>query len=411
MKKKFLINSLVKSFIFISLLFIVLNPYTVLGNLGIYATIIPLIIFIALNKFKVPYFNKMGLLFLLSFWGVVSSFINGIPQFNHLMVVLSTLIVFFSGNALAQIAIKYDIDSVSLLNMLNTVIIVNCVIIIIEIFSPSFRVLIESFLVESGNRSWLEGFRYRGLASSGGASLSLLSPLSILLGLYLYFKGTYSLTKFLLYILVVICSTIVIGRTGLVLCGFTLAFVILFLVKEKGRKIFTLLIFSFFIATIALIMLYPFLENVLTEQYGEGFFNYSFGFILDGGDGLKNEGTLSVLFGFLSVFPSEFPQILSGYGFFGGSEFSPWTDSGVARTFLSIGLPLGLAFYFIIISVFISAFKNSDKPIIFHCSLLILLVGELKEPMLYSGYGSRVLFLTAAFLLVYKKFKRAMPNV
>jgi hypothetical protein len=76
---------------------------------------------------------------------------------------------------------------------------------------------------------------------------------------------------------------------------------------------------------------------VIIDQCGVWFFNYSLGFLFEGSEGLKNEGAVGIILGFLKVFPTTFPEVLIGCGFYGGSEFSPWTDPAYSRMFLSVG--------------------------------------------------------------------------
>src|SRR5690606_2071112 len=64
----------------------------------------------------------------------------------------------------------------------------NSVVILTEVLFPFVRDVIESFLIPSGNVNWREGFRYRGIASGGGASLSVLVAVAVVFALYLYQK-------------------------------------------------------------------------------------------------------------------------------------------------------------------------------------------------------------------------------
>jgi hypothetical protein len=82
--------------------------------------------------------------------------------------------------------------------------------------------------------------------------------------------------------------------------------------------------------------------------------------------------------------------VLTGYGFYGGSEFEPWTDSGLARTFLSVGFPLGVALY---INYFLIVKLITRLTPLVLVALAVLCVGELKEPILYSGYAFRAFLL------------------
>jgi len=124
--------------------------------------------------------------------------------------------------------------------------------------------------------------------------------------------------------------------------------------------------------------------------------------MFSGSEGLRNEGTAAVLLSFLSVMPMSYPEIIVGFGFYGGSEFETWTDSGLARMFLSVGIPFGVLFYMLYFSLFVNAFKKSGIFLLLVFALLS--IAELKEGMLFSGYGARVFILIAVFM----KYKREL---
>jgi hypothetical protein len=99
--------------------------------------------------------------------------------------------------------------------------------------------------------------------------------------------------------------------------------------------------------------------------------------------------------------PATFPEVLIGYGFYGGSDFYPWTDSGYSRMFLSIGYLFGFSFYFCFFFMFRSVIFR--KKFIFITIGIILLVAEAKEPLLFAGYGSRVYIILLTFALLEDK--------
>lgn len=399
-----------KFVLFVFLFFVILNPYTVYGQIGTYATLLSLFLGVLLLDFKFPFIKRFVLLLSISLFGVFISHINNIGQFNHLLVVISLVCVFFTGVIIANFSIRKKVRKIEFLSIVNNVIFFNCLIVFLQLMYPSFRGVVESFLVEAGNRDWSEGFRYRGVASSGGAALSLLSSVSILITTYLFKFKYYNGFRFIVYLSIVFFSTMVIGRTGLLISG--VVFVIYsFYVFMSGRAS-TLLSIIFFVLVLAISMfvLFPYLEEVMTDQYGEGFLHYSFGFMLEGRSGFQNEGTISVLFGFLSVLPVDFPFIFTGYGFFGGSDFVPWTDSGLARTFLSVGIPLGFLFYFIIFSIFYQCISGERHKLLYLLIASCLFIGELKESMLYTGYSARAFIFILSFVYVYNKYFRACDN-
>ncbi|EOB3574989.1 hypothetical protein ACHELY_004206 [Vibrio vulnificus] len=393
-------EQLVKFNFFILLLLLILNPYTVIGSLGGLPALLLLSFFLFNKHLPSPFIRSFSLLLAISVFGCFISFVNGIGQFNHVVVVVSIVVLFYSGVSLAYSFSNYGFKLDDLVSLINLVVIFNCMVIIMQLLVPELRILVESVLINTGTRDWSDGFRYRGLGSSGGAALSLLSPISMVISLYLYRNGYYSLFKYISFLLVVIVATTVIGRTGLVLCIFVLFVSSIVIISGKGAKTIITGVVSITCFFLLFIILFPIVKEFLVEKYGEGFIEYSFGFLLEGKKGVESEGTVSVLIQFISVLPIDFPFILTGYGFYGGSEFEPWTDSGFARTFLSVGIPFGVFFYFIVLTIFQPLCKNK-----LFCFLLLLclFIGELKEPMLYSGYGARAVFLLIATFYIYQQ--------
>jgi hypothetical protein len=73
--------------------------------------------------------------------------------------------------------------------------------------------------------------------------------------------------------------------------------------------------------------------------------------------------------------------------------------------FLSVGYFFGLAFYFAFFLIFRNVFLK--KRFLFLTIGAVLLVAEFKEPLLFSGYASRVYVLLLAYTLFeYNYLKR-----
>ena len=247
---------------------------------------------------------------------------------------------------------------------------------------------------------WTEGFRYRGFASAGGAGLSVLVPVGMVLALHLYAEKFIGLLSLACLILILFMSLFFIGRTGFVL----LPVVFLSFVFFNLRFYFFRVLFFVLILLFAILFFGDQLRSYMVGEYGEGFYNYSFGFLLRGAEGIKNEGTVEVVFEFLKVLPTTFPEVLIGYGFYGGGEFSPWTDSGYARTFLSVGYFFGVLFYIFLFLSFKSAlFCNK---FLFLTIGVLLMVAEIKEPILFTGYAARVYIFLLAFFVLERNFTK-----
>jgi hypothetical protein len=385
-----------------------LNPYTKFGPLAYF--FLPLLVLPFVDRLRViggdTLFFSFVMVFL-SLIGVFSSFVHGIEQFIQFKVAISIFIYILMAYAVFMLAKRAALNFNDLVYQCLLVVIFNSSIIIIQVLLPGFRDFTESFLVLSGNVDWTEGFRYRGVASGGGASLSVLVPVAVVLALHLYYERKIGVFVFFVMASVLIVSLFFIGRTGFLLMPFVFLFFVFFNMKKYFFNVFFL--FSF-LASFVFIFGGEIKEFVISK-YGVEFYNYSFGFFLGGVDGLKEEGTVSIIIDFLKVMPTTFPEVLIGYGFYGGSDFYPWTDSGYSRMFLSIGYLFGFLFYLCFFLMFRSVIFK--VRFVFITIGFILLVAEAKEPLLFTGYASRVYIILLAFSkfsIRYDKYKANQLN-
>lgn len=391
---------------FVIVFLMILNPYTIAGPLGFF--LLPLLVYPLIDGYRLLRFDVFFLLLLLIFIslvGVFSSFLHNIGQFLHLKVAVSIVFYLLFSYAILLIFKKKGFDFNDLVLLVLLAVVVNSSVIILQVLYPGFRSIIEGFLVPSGNIDWTEGFRYRGLASGGGASLSVLIPVAIVLALHLYSEKIIGILVLFLFISILLVSLFFIGRTGFLLLPIVFASFVFFNLQKYIFKVFLF----FLIMIIFLLFFGEAIKDFVIEQYGVGFYNYSFGFFLGGVDGIKDEGTVGIIVEFLQVVPSTFPEVLIGYGFYGGSHFEPWTDSGYSRMFLSVGYFFGVAFY---LSFFL-IFRNIilTRKFLFLTIGVALLVAEFKEPLLFTGYASRVYVLLLGYALFEYVFLKRMRNI
>lgn len=391
----------IKSFIylFVIMSIVVLNPYTPFGPLAYYMIAVVCLL-IPPTKIPAKTFLLAFLLVLISLVGVVSSILHDITQYEHLKAAVSIIVYLFFGACLFDYFYKNAVSLNDLVFVSLLVVVFNSVIIILEVLFPALRVLLESLFVSSGNVDWSDGFRYRGIASGGGASLSILCPLAIVMGLHLYMEKRISLLFLLSCSLLCIWAIFFIGRTGV----FFIPLVLLLALFAFRVSLAVPMAIIFFL--IVFFVFKDLLQGFLIESYGEGFYMYSFGFILDGVESIGDEGTFDAIVKFLQVVPTEFPEVIFGYGFYGGSYFSPWTDSGYPRMFLSIGYIFGALFYYIYIMISWPSIRY--KKFLFGAFIFILLICEFKEPMLFVGYGSRVFLILVGYSLLELQMRKSI---
>ncbi|MBL4608250.1 MAG: hypothetical protein JKY01_10550 [Pseudomonadales bacterium] len=404
----------IKLLLYIYIISLVLNPYTIYGRPGIAISILLVLYALKTGAYKVDLKENniiFCLLFVIGLFGALISYVSGIGQFSHPFVVISLMIVWLSAQALHKLCIRYGFEFDEFVLIILHVILLNYVFILMEVNFPTARSASEKFLAPAGNIDWTEGFRYRGISASGGAGLSLLLPVATTITFYLYNQKKIGLLSAGLSFSVSLLATLVIGRTGLVLLPIVFAAYLILIIRTSLKRP-QILVSSSFLTLLIISMTflgYDYLVSYLEATFGAGFIEYSFGFLLQGSDGIKSEGTVGVIAQFLTVLPTELPEILTGYGFYGGSDFSPWTDSGYSRMFLSVGWPLGLLFYFCVFRLF---FKNYRmKSFLISTMGVVLLAAETKEPMLLSGNSARVFVLIVVFLSMQRVTERSKSAV
>jgi hypothetical protein len=402
------LSFLTRYFIFLFIFLLILNPYTIYGRPGHTIGVILSIYSIAygLNKSLNKILPAFFLMTLISLIGFTSSVIHGIPQLNHIIAVVSMIITVLAAHGIWKICEKRNISVDTIIYMIMVTIFINSIIIIIELNNDNIRLFIEGFLdpLESSSINYSEGFRFRGIASAGGANLSLTIPIAVTLSLYLYSKKLIGLLQFLIVFFALTISALVIGRTGLLLLPIP---IIIWLILNIQRFSFNSLI-KIVLALIPIVLsiyfLYDYGISFLTDKFGEGFLNYSFMFLFEGRSGLENEGTVNTISEFLTVLPTELVELLIGFGFYGGSDFTPWTDSGYSRMFLSVGYIFGIIFYACIFIIYSAPAKNYKY--LTYSIFTILAIAETKESLLFSGYSAKIYLIIVTFVIL-SKVKRS----
>lgn len=405
-------TNLLYSFIaFFSILLIVLHPYTLYGKPGIIIAGF-FAIYALKNGVKKSFFWDLviptSLLLPLATFGAISSVIHGIPQINHPATVISLLIMILAANGIFLYCKKNNISIDDFLLIILLVVVLNSVIILVELQFDSFRSFIEGYLDPLGGViNYADGYRLRGIASAGGAGLSISIPAALIIALHLFDRGRLNPVLLLILFSILLMSVVVIGRTGIVLLIIPVSMYLLMLITRRNNG-YTILR-TFFLVLIPLLIVaplfYQYVYDFMSQMFGDGFVKYAFGFLLDGKSGIEEEGTVELMAEYITVLPMEFPQALTGYGFYGGSDFEPWTDSGFSRTFLSVGFLFGSIFYVIVYYMYFLTFRINKYLI--GSFILLLTIAEIKEPLLFSGFASRMFILIFVYYYCEDKYSKA----
>jgi hypothetical protein len=259
--------------VFICLSLIILHPYTIYGKPGVLIVGVLTVygIYHGVKKeFAILFLMPAFALFMISYIGVVSSMFNDIFQLNHLLSVVSFIAMLFAAYGLWIFCQRNGISRDEVFVAVLFALVLNSVIIILEINFQSFRLFIESFLdpLEGTSINYSEGFRLRGIASSGGAGLSLSVPVSLTLALHLFDRKTLSFYLFIPIVTILLFSVLTIGRTGMILS--VLPFAIYMVSLLKRGKVARLFIIWVVLAPL-LVFLYQFTIGYFTDIFGKDF--------------------------------------------------------------------------------------------------------------------------------------------
>ena len=281
-----------------------------------------------------------------------------------------------------------------------SIVVFNAIVVLLEFYYPSVRSLLESLLVPDGRVDYADGLRFRGLASAGGASLSVAHGLSVPIAYYLFRKNIIGPLALLLSVSAVLASLIFIGRTGFVvaLLGILLVSVLTRASAQKTQLWFKVWVFILFIASLSLVSYLGVFYDSLPAHYQ----NYSINVFLGGSESLKSEGTISYVASFYA-FPDDLLALVFGVGNFSGgfdSGYSLPGDPGIMKVLTAYGI-LGLLFYLGLIVWCFSLPKGYLKDILV-ISCILLISTELKEPLLFKGYSSRFFWLLVGVMLYQK---------
>jgi hypothetical protein len=253
---------------------------------------------------------------------------------------------------------------------------------------------LEGLLIPDGKVDYAEGLRFRGLASAGGASLSVAHGTGIVLMYYLFKKNSIGPLKFLISVAMVFISLIFIGRTG-----FVVAFIGIFLVailikssREKVKLLSKAWLYIIFITGGGLLLSYA---TVFYDSLPVFYQNYSINVFLGGRESLSSEGTISTVIDFFS-FPDNILQIFFGIGNMSGGYVDGLpADPGFMKILTGYGV-LGLLVYPGLLLWCFSLPRSYLRDILIIISILLVCT-EFKEPFIFKGYTSRFFWLLIGF--------------
>lgn len=335
---------------------------------------------------------------------IVSFFNEAQVDFNLLKIQISVFIMILFGFCAGYILRNYQNQSelpIELCKIFVGIVFLNALVVLLEFYYPSVRSLLESLLVPDARVDYANGLRFRGLASAGGASLSVAHGLAVPMAYYLFRQKIFGPMILLLSVSTLLVSLIFIGRTGFIVAalGILLVFVLTDASKQRTQLSYKAWVFILFIASLSMMSYLGIFYDSLPSHYQ----NYSINVFLGGSESLKSEGTVSYVISFYD-FPDDPLALVLGVGNFSGGfdlGYSLPGDPGIMKILTAYGIS-GLLFYVGLLVWCFSLPKSYLKDILVIICILLIFT-ELKEPLLFKGYSSRFFWLLVGVMLYQKE--------
>lgn len=299
-------------------------------------------------------------------------------------------------------------DSLILIKILIFAILIHSIIIYLNVFIPSTRIS-ENIIPIGGNidpESFGNLYRVRGLAFSASAGLSIMHSIGAILAFYMITISIKYKDKILYgtFTLLILGSTLFISRTGFFMFFIVIAlFILIFNIGyiKNNIKIFNSLLLSILlIVFISWFFLAFFVDkelfNIIIDKFAPWAFEI---FLQNEHSGFLESRSTNDLLDNMIFFPQNELTWLIGDGYYDGvngeGHYIP-SDSGYIRTIFAVGL-LGTlyiyCFFIFILIYFKKYFRSKSFYGLFFILIFVLLVLDIKMPMIFSGPVSKIIYL------------------
>jgi hypothetical protein len=307
------------------------------------------------------------------------------------------------------IALGNILDELILLSALA--IFLNSIIVVAEYLFPELKIFLESLLLQldSSNIDYAEhAFRLRGLSSAGGAGLSIVNAVGVVLFVFLVSRKHVNSLLGLICSIIIAASNIFTGRTGLIFSLLFLGVLVLNLLVNGFRGGVSGIVRVLFLSLL-LLFFASFAVRISLDAEAS---NWAFEWLNGLGAGKLTSASTDELASMLFL-PQDVVHLFFGIGFFEGEgHIYARSDSGYVKTILSIGLILGASLYIVIAALFYRVTKVSAKysPLVISI-LVFMFIVEVKEPFLYQNYAARFVFLLSggALFVLRRQSLRVRP--
>ncbi|WP_214228893.1 hypothetical protein [Pedobacter sp. B4-66] len=377
-----------------------------------------------MNQFFGNRFLKSGLLI----WILFSVYFFGVTIFSgkyHFGFLQQTFWFFWEGIFGAFLFGFYLIKRYPVKNILyliSVVLVMQSIFVLISFLSGTFRDIVETVLLIQERH--VSSVRLKGFSNTGGAGLSYLQSLCILILGYLYlskFRNGKSNKTIIIAIIIVFISQIFIARTGMIFSGLFIGALILqnainkkslkpLILQSLGVLLFSILAYNFYAVVIPKEKLMVLNEKILSRAF-ESIDNYN----KTGSFETRSTTVLNNMY----FFPKTETGLIFGEGVWDSVENKKDTvgrivnsDVGYVRIVFAAGLIGSIMFYFLYYLYSKGLFKT-DLGKIYKLGIFVLLIvfimGELKEPFLVRPSG--IIKVLCLLLFVFDPFKKVVARI
>ena len=393
MKKIFLILLHISLFIFI----FKINPFLALpfSFEKIFIAIGFIMMLLIKNDNSVMLFSKSYIFLIFTFiYGALIS-LNYNYQVNHqvyrigLFVFESLILSFFILRAYAHF---YDKNLVFIIKVIFYCILIQSSLIILSfLFPPVFSLLDTITPLEGTNFDEEVSFRiFRGLSNTSGSGHSIVLSLGGLAAFYLLNfekKKIYYLALFLIFLAVAIN-----GRSG-VLIMLILGAIYIFKNFTRNQSI-KIIFLSLLTITIGQLLISQFFSSNIRNEEIKNWYSEVFD-VFDSEK--RSKSTFYSNFENNHIFlPDTYTEIVFGSGFDTDQYLiGKGSDSGIVKNIFSLGLILTILFYGVLIyKTYYSGKELGTNEMFLSIGIIVILIlGELKEPFLVKTFLSKIIFM------------------
>jgi hypothetical protein len=304
--------------------------------------------------------------------------IGGAQDSGQVSRLLHFLVLSVVGAEAFGALVRYEALSFS--RVFSVAVLLQAVLILYSYVSPGYRLWLSGVLVQGGGIPLTYALQVPGFSNSSGAALSAVQGVGVFSSLFSmrYARTHTERVAFALAAAVTVASTLVTGRTGLIMAA---AFLVVFGLAAAGWRQRVVMV-SVVSGLVVLLIAYG--DAVSARLLA---LNPSFANTLSWGLGVFGRGTSDPVLNDLASQPVP-PLTLAtllGTGLISDAYGNvSQNDSGYIQTYYALGLLMTLVFYGALLALLLKYVRRSGEPFLLGALVASIFVAELKEPFIFK---------------------------